>query len=155
VDVRIIAATNKQIEELVKTGKFREDLYFRLNVIPIRIPPLRERREDIMPLTEYYLAEFSREFKRPVQGFPEGGRAWMASHYWPGNVRELKNAIERMIILGTDDLDVTRDFGRTAEKAVSDQADTREYDPIPMVKECAAKGAEEPMAQLQDGSGYA
>jgi transcriptional regulator with GAF, ATPase, and Fis domain len=102
VDVRIIAATNKQLEELVKSGRFREDLYFRLNVIPIRIPPLRERREDIMPLAEYYLAEFSREFKRAAQGFPEGVRAWMVSHEWPGNVRELKNVIERSIILGSD-----------------------------------------------------
>jgi DNA-binding NtrC family response regulator len=102
VDVRIIAATNKQLEELVKSGRFREDLYFRLNVIPIRIPPLRERREDIMPLAEYYLAEFSREFKRPVQGFPEEDKARMVSYDWPGNVREIKNVIERAIILGSE-----------------------------------------------------
>ncbi len=102
VDVRIIAATNRNLEGLVKSGAFREDLYFRLNVIPIRIPALRERRGDILPLAESFLAEFSREFKRPVQGIPGPSRAWMTSYDWPGNVRELRNIIERAIILGTD-----------------------------------------------------
>ncbi len=102
VDVRIIAATNKNLEGLVKGGAFREDLYFRLNVIPIRIPPLRERTEDILPLAEHYLVEFSRDFKRPVPAFPPGLKAWMMSYEWQGNVRELKNVIERAIILGSD-----------------------------------------------------
>jgi len=100
VDVRIIAATNKNLEELVKTGIFREDLYYRLNVIPIRIPPLRERPEDIVPLAEFFLAEFSREFKRPQMGISESAKRSMLSHGWPGNVREMRNVIERAIILG-------------------------------------------------------
>jgi DNA-binding NtrC family response regulator len=100
VDVRIIAATNKNLEELVKSGVFREDLYFRLNVIPIRIPPLRERPEDIMPLAGHYLAEFSKDFKRQTNGFTPDARRRLASYAWPGNVRELKNVIERAIILG-------------------------------------------------------
>ncbi len=100
VDVRIIAATNKNLEELVKTGVFREDLYFRLNVIPIRIPPLRERPEDIMPLADHYLAEFSKDFKRPSLGISEGAKRQMLSYGWPGNVREMRNVIERAIILG-------------------------------------------------------
>jgi DNA-binding NtrC family response regulator len=102
VDVRIIAATNKNLEELVKTGKFREDLYFRLNVIPIHIPPLRERPEDILPMADHFLSEFSREFKRPVKEFSGGARVRFAAYPWPGNVRELKNVIERAIILGSD-----------------------------------------------------
>ncbi len=102
VDVRIIAATNRNLAELVKSGAFREDLYFRLNVIPILIPPLRERREDIIPIAEHYLSEFAREFKRPVCGFTETTKARMANYDWPGNVRELKNVIERSIILGED-----------------------------------------------------
>jgi DNA-binding NtrC family response regulator len=110
VDVRIIAATNRNLEELVRGGHFREDLYFRLNVVPIRIPPLRERREDILPLGEYFLAEFSREFKRPVQGFTEETRRRMVVHPWPGNVRELRNSIERAIILGADGSDVALDL---------------------------------------------
>jgi DNA-binding NtrC family response regulator len=104
VDVRIIAATNRNLEDLVKSGGFREDLYYRLNVIPIRIPPLRERREDVLPLADHYLAEFAAEFKRPIRGFSEDAKAWMTAHPWPGNVRELKNLIERAIILGEGDM---------------------------------------------------
>ncbi len=100
VDVRIIAATNKNLEDLVKSGVFREDLYFRLNVIPIRIPPLRERPEDILPLMNHFLSEFSREFKRPSLGISEGAKRQMLSYGWPGNVREMRNVIERAIILG-------------------------------------------------------
>ncbi len=102
VDVRIIAATNRDLAALVRNGAFREDLFFRLNVVPIRIPPLRERPEDILPLAEHYLAEFSRDFKRPVPAFPPEIKAWMTSHDWHGNVRELKNVIERAIILGSE-----------------------------------------------------
>lgn len=100
VDVRIIAATNRNLEEQVRAGRFREDLYFRLNVIPIRIPPLREHPEDILPLADHYLAEFSKDFKRPTDGFTPDARRRLASYHWPGNVRELKNVIERAIILG-------------------------------------------------------
>jgi len=100
VDVRIIAATNKNLEDLVKRGIFREDLYFRLNVIPIRIPPLRERPEDIVPLAEFFLSEFSREFKRPSLSISDVAKRQMLSYGWPGNVREMRNVIERAIILG-------------------------------------------------------
>ncbi len=109
VDVRIVAATNRDLDQLVESGVFREDLYFRLNVIPIRIPPLRERREDILPLAGFFLSELAREFKRPPQGIPEASKAWINSYGWPGNVRELRNIIERAIILGTDgspDIDI-------------------------------------------------
>jgi DNA-binding NtrC family response regulator len=101
VDVRIIAATNKNLEEAVKEGRFREDLFYRLNVIPIGLPPLRERREDIVLLAEHFLAEFGREFKRTVTGFSREAQAAMVAYDWPGNVRELKNAIERALILGS------------------------------------------------------
>ncbi|HEY3490338.1 MAG TPA: sigma-54 dependent transcriptional regulator [Candidatus Deferrimicrobiaceae bacterium] len=101
VDVRIIAATNRNLSELVKRGMFREDLYFRLNVIPIFIPPLRERTEDILPLADHFLAEISHDFKRPVRSFNDTVRIRMLSYEWPGNVRELKNLTERAIILGT------------------------------------------------------
>jgi DNA-binding NtrC family response regulator len=104
VDVRIVAATNRNLSELVKRGMFREDLYFRLNVIPIFIPPLRERPEDILPLAEHFLAEISRDFKRPVRDFSEYVKRSMLSYAWPGNVRELKNLTERAIILGTREI---------------------------------------------------
>ncbi len=104
VDVRIVAATNRNLVELVQRGMFREDLYFRLNVIPIFIPPLRERTEDILPLADHFLAEISRDFKRSVRSFNETVRMRMVSYGWPGNVRELKNMTERAIILGIRDV---------------------------------------------------
>ncbi len=103
VDVRIIAATNRVLEDLVKQGQFREDLYFRLNVVPIRIQPLRERREDIVPLARHFLAQAGEEFKRKVGEFTPDSLKAMAAYHWPGNVRELKNLIERAIILSEDE----------------------------------------------------
>ena len=100
VDVRIVAATNRNLDRLVREGTFREDLFFRLNVIPIRIPPLRERREDILPLAEHFLAEFSNDIRRPRAGFSDLAKRQMAAHDWPGNVRELRNIVERALILG-------------------------------------------------------
>jgi DNA-binding NtrC family response regulator len=127
VDVRIIAATNKQLEELVKTGKFREDLYFRLNVIPIHIPPLRERPEDILPMADHFLSEFSREFKRPVMEFSAERREQMMGYSWPGNVRELKNVIERAIILGAEE--VAPRVGISLEVKVNDGSVSAESEP--------------------------
>ncbi len=103
VDVRIIAATNKDIEEEVASGRFRKDLYYRLNVLPIYIPPLRERREDIPLLAEYFLKKFRREIKKPVKGFASETLEVLLGHNWPGNVRELENAIERAVVIGQDE----------------------------------------------------
>jgi DNA-binding NtrC family response regulator len=104
VDVRIVAATNRNLDELVRTGQFREDLFFRLNVIPIRIPPLRERREDILPLAEHFLAEFSNDIRRTRGGFSGLSKRQMVSYDWPGNVREMRNIIERALILGAGEV---------------------------------------------------
>ncbi len=101
VDVRIIAATNRDLEKLMREGKFREDLYYRLSVIPVFIPPLRERKEDIPILVQHFLETFSREYNKKVSVSPEVMDALM-SYDWPGNVRELRNVIERMVILDTD-----------------------------------------------------
>ena len=100
VDVRIIAATNRDLEGQVRGGAFREDLYYRLNVVPIFLPPLRDRTEDILPLAEHFLQEFSRDFQRSFRGFSGSARLRMEAYRWPGNVRELRNVIERAIILG-------------------------------------------------------
>ncbi len=99
VDVRIIAATNRNLGDLVRAERFREDLYFRLNVIPIRLPPLRERREDILPLADHFLREFAKEFKKKATGFSARAISFFLSHDWPGNVREMRNLIERGLIL--------------------------------------------------------
>jgi PAS domain S-box-containing protein len=99
LDLRVVAATNKSLREAVREGAFRQDLYFRLNVIHITIPPLRERSEDIMPLARFFLEHYNRKFKRQIEGItPEAARVLM-SHDWPGNVRELRNAVERAMIL--------------------------------------------------------
>jgi len=99
VDVRFIAATNKNLREAVREGAFRQDLYFRLNVIQIYIPPLRERREDIMPLVEFFIEHYNRKFKRHIEGVTAEAKHLLVGHDWPGNVRELRNAIERAMIL--------------------------------------------------------
>jgi PAS domain S-box-containing protein len=99
LDLRVVAATNKNLREAVKEGAFRQDLYFRLNVIQILIPPLRERREDIVPMTRFFIDHYNRKFKRSVEGVTDSAAKLLLSHDWPGNVRELRNAIERAMIL--------------------------------------------------------
>ncbi len=110
MDVRILAATNKNLEKETKAGNFREDLFYRLNVIPLHIPPLRERREDIPLLTEYFLSYFSKKRKREnVRMVPEVIHLFL-QYPWPGNVRELENLIERVIILSEDGLITPKDL---------------------------------------------
>ncbi|MBN2450665.1 MAG: sigma-54-dependent Fis family transcriptional regulator [Lentisphaeria bacterium] len=101
-DVRILAATNAAIESRVAEGHFREDLFYRLNVISLTIPPLRERPEDILPLAMDFLAHFSKANHRSILGFTEDAMTAMTRYAWPGNVRELRNAVERAVILGSD-----------------------------------------------------
>lgn len=99
VNVRVIAATNKDLADIVRTGGFRQDLYYRLNVINITIPPLRERREDIPELSEYFLRKYGRKLSKEIQGFTGEALEALAGYQWPGNVRELENVIERAVIL--------------------------------------------------------
>lgn len=103
VNIRLIAATNKDLEEGVKDGSFRQDLYYRLNVVRLVMPPLRERREDISLLASYFAAKCSQKCKRKVSGISAEARAYLMSYDWPGNVRELENAIERAVVLGSSD----------------------------------------------------
>jgi two-component system nitrogen regulation response regulator NtrX len=99
VDVRVVAATNKNLEEEIERGNFREDLFYRLNVIPFSVPPLRDRREDIPQLADHFLREFTTAYgRKPKELTPEAYRV-LADYHWPGNVRELKNLIERIVIL--------------------------------------------------------
>ena len=102
VDVRVIAATNKNLRELVNQGTFREDLYFRLNVVKILMPPLRERREDIILLANSFLQEFAKENERPVKPLSDPALQLMLSYNWPGNVRELRTAIEHGVVMSND-----------------------------------------------------
>ncbi|MGE0042882.1 MAG: sigma-54-dependent transcriptional regulator [Vicinamibacterales bacterium] len=101
VDVRVIAATNRDLRQLVAEGRFQEDLFYRLNVIPIEIPPLRERREDVPVLVEHFVAHFARRAGRRVEAVDEAAMQALEAYDWPGNVRELENTIERAIVLAS------------------------------------------------------
>jgi len=102
VDVRIIATTNRDLSKMVEEGTFREDLYYRLKVIPVRIPPLRERKEDILPLARYFLKKFSESYGKKGLAFSPEAEQELLNYSWPGNVRELENVIERAVVLCGD-----------------------------------------------------
>ena len=108
VDVRVIAATNKSLEEEILKGNFREDLFYRLNVVPFSVPPLRERKQDIPLLVREFLREFGRQYGRPRMEVSEEALEALAQHNWPGNVRELRNLVERMLILNPRTLRIER-----------------------------------------------
>lgn len=109
-DVRLIAATNKNLEELVKAGTFREDLFFRLNVVPIWLPPLRDRQEDIPLLAQSFLRDFSEENQKPLHGFTADALELLLRYRWPGNVRELRTAIEHAVVFCRGDKIGSRDL---------------------------------------------
>lgn len=98
-NVRVIAATNRNLEKMVREGDFREDLYYRLNVVSIALPPLRDRREDIASLTQHFLAELSRVYDRPAPVIDPQLMQWLVAYPWPGNIRELRNCVESMFVL--------------------------------------------------------
>jgi Nif-specific regulatory protein len=113
-DVRVIAATNRDLEEAIAGGEFREDLYYRLNVVTVRMPPLRERKEDIVPLARFFLQKFSEDLKKPLQGFAPGAIRGLTRHNWPGNIRELENAIERAVLMADGPTVEAKDLTMTA-----------------------------------------
>jgi DNA-binding NtrC family response regulator len=129
VAVRIIAATNKDLDQEVAAGRFRGDLYFRLKVIPIDIPPLRERMDDLIPLGESFIAHFNREFHKQVRGIDAAAVELLRQHHWPGNVRELRNAIERAILLTDGEKlaprDLPTDIQRPKERAGAGKGDIK------------------------------
>lgn len=102
LNVRLVAATNADLLEMVKKGSFRQDLYYRLSVVKIELPPLRERRGDIPLLTDHFLKEFSTQYDKPFEGVSRAARRALMSYDWPGNIRQLRNAAERMLVLDTD-----------------------------------------------------
>jgi two-component system, NtrC family, response regulator AtoC len=104
VDVRVIAASNRDLEKMVREGKFRQDLFYRLAIISVYIPALRERRDDILPLTDFFVSRYNRQFKKDIKEISDQTRKILHAHDWPGNVRELKNAIERAMLLEEDDV---------------------------------------------------
>jgi DNA-binding NtrC family response regulator len=114
VDVRVIAATNRNLEDEVKAGRFREDLFYRLNVLPLKLPPLRSHPDDVPALLAFYVDTFNREFKKSVRGVSNATLKMLTSYGWPGNVRELRNAVERAMLLASGPTLEPDDFPITA-----------------------------------------
>ncbi|MCR4375786.1 MAG: sigma-54 dependent transcriptional regulator [Acidobacteria bacterium] len=111
VNVRVISATNADLPSEIAAGRFREDLLYRLNTVVIHLPPLRERREDIVPLAEHYLSRYALRYKRALEGFDRSARQALESHLWPGNVRELEHAIERAVLMAQSGAITAGDLG--------------------------------------------
>ncbi|MBI5561612.1 MAG: sigma-54-dependent Fis family transcriptional regulator [Deltaproteobacteria bacterium] len=133
VDIRFIAATNTDLEAAVRAGTFRDDLYYRLNVVPIKLPPLRERKEDVAPLVEHFIAKHARLCNKRINGITGEALAALGDYHWPGNIRELENLIERLVVLGRDgheigceDLPVGMLLRESAEPSGGEIADFRE-----------------------------
>ncbi|MDX1316476.1 MAG: sigma 54-interacting transcriptional regulator, partial [Xanthomarina gelatinilytica] len=118
VDIRIIAATNRNLQKEVKEKNFREDLYFRLNVFPIIIPPLRERVEDIPILIEHFVNKFSKQYNKNVKYISEETKRNLQSYNWPGNIRELENLVERAVILSNDEKLVIPNFKSSSKESL-------------------------------------
>ena len=110
VDTRIIAATNKNLEEEIKAGRFREDLYYRINVVTLVVPPMRERREDILLLADFFLKQYAEKNNRPIKGFTPRAVDLLMRYDWPGNVRELENVVERAVIMARGDMITPLEF---------------------------------------------
>jgi DNA-binding NtrC family response regulator len=126
VDIRVIATTNRNLEDCIAKGQFREDLFYRLNVISVMLPPLRERAEDIELLAEYFLREISEGYGKPVPSLSESTLAWLKRQEWPGNIRELKNSIQRAVLMSSQSVLTPQDFG-SEERDVPEEK--REEDP--------------------------
>jgi transcriptional regulator with GAF, ATPase, and Fis domain len=116
VDIRVVAATNKVLEEEIKRGAFREDLFYRLNVVAIQLPPLRERGDDVVSLARYFLQQYAREYSARVRGFTPAALVAMRHHPWPGNVRELENRVKKAVVLAEKALVSAEDLGLDAER---------------------------------------
>lgn len=127
VDVRVIAATNKRLREMVEQGKFREDLYFRLNVVSIEMPPLRTRREDIVLLANAFLQEFANDNERPLKPLTDAALQQLVAYDWPGNVRELRTAIEHGVVMSNDAVIDVRHLPRLNGRVMSAASPTAEF----------------------------
>jgi transcriptional regulator with GAF, ATPase, and Fis domain len=121
VDIRIIAATNRDLEDAIKQGQFRQDLFFRLNVVSITMPPLRERREDIPLLASYFTSKYGKKLQRRIKGISEEAKVCFMKYEWTGNVRELENCIERAVVLGSTEFVLREDLPENIVEAVSSE----------------------------------
>ncbi len=153
VDVRVVAATNQELLEKVRNREFREDLFYRLNVVPIHLVPLRERREDIRPLVEYFLARACAELEVPVKQCADEAMEMLCNHSWPGNVRELENTIKRAVILSGDPLLTAADFSGLADRQETIQAVPQEQS-LEALVEMKLRGSMNGIEKLDKGDIY-
>ena len=149
VNVRIISATNRNMIEMVKQGKFREDLYYRLNVFPIMIPPLRDRKDDIPALVSHFITKLAAEEGRKVRGIEPKALAMLQGYGWPGNVRQLENTVFRAIVLSESDVLEVQDFPQIASLVEGYEV---EMPPLPKVAAPAPKPVHSNSSQISDGS---
>lgn len=153
VDIRLICATNSPIEQLVREGQFRQDLYFRINTLPLHLPPLRERREDILPLARHFLGRYATQYGRPHQaeeGFTPAAEQCLLAHTWPGNIRELQHTIEKAVILSEDGAIPPESLQFSADTTPSTPAPTPAADsPVVTLEEMERQLVEQAISQAQ------
>ena len=141
VDIRLICATNMNLEELVREGRFREDLYYRINTVHITLPPLRERKGDIVPLAERFISEFAVKYHRSISGLDDGARAILESHRWSGNIRELQNCMEKAVILSDGSILTAKDISIDSQTTRSEHGFKDGRDEETLVKEAMQRCA--------------
>ena len=150
VDFRLISATNRSLIDLVKAGLFREDLYYRLNVFPIRVPPLRERREDIPELVRHFTARFAAEEGKPfIRGVSASALDLLLRYDWPGNIRQLENAVFRAVVLADGPILTAEEFPQIA--AQLDDGGGRAAADWPVGRRCSGPGRPHPRPVRTDG----
>jgi two-component system, NtrC family, nitrogen regulation response regulator GlnG len=154
VDVRVVAATNQELLEKVRNREFREDLFYRLNVVPIHLVPLRERREDIQPLVEYFLARASAELEAQPKQCSSEAMELLCNHSWPGNVRELENTIKRAVILSNDPLLTPDDFGGLFDRQQTIHAVPQEQQSLEAIVEAKLRSSMNGIEKLDKGDIY-
>ncbi len=154
VDVRVVAATNQELLEKVRNREFREDLFYRLNVVPIHLVPLRERREDIQPLVEYFLARASAELEAQPKQCSDEAMELLCNHSWPGNVRELENTIKRAVILSNDPLLTPADFGGLFDRQETIHAVPQEQQSLEAIVEAKLRSSMNGIEKLDKGDIY-
>ena len=140
VDIRLICATNKNLEEMVRNGTFREDLYYRINTIRLELPPLRERQDEILPLAKLFIARYAEKYHRPVTGMTGAAEKLLVSSRWNGNIRELQNGIEKAVILADGELLDVVDF-HLSSSPVSESEASQGEETLEMVEERAIRAA--------------
>ena len=151
VEVRVIAASNRDLEREVREGRFRQDLYYRLAIISIFLPSLRERKEDILPLVDFFLAHYNKKFRKSVQGISEDTRRLLLNYEWPGNVRELKNALERAMILEEGNLLKPDDLPFSVASGRSGPVLTDKSSPVPVEAQVAPGKRRLPPLSIPEG----